>query len=385
MQPVENFYFHLFKPEYRIGAAFIIAFILNAYAIPVILRVAKANKLLAIPNKRTSHSIAVPTLGGLGIYFSIVIVSLTFINTSGLNGGGITSSLTSLPSIIAGFTLIFFVGMKDDLLNMPAWKKLIAELITLFILIVIGDIRLTSLQGMFGIGELNYFVSIILSMFAGIVIINAFNLIDGVDGLASSITMLGCIVFGSYFLETEEWEFAVLSFTMLGALIPFFIYNTFGTKNKIFMGDTGSLILGFAMTVLVFRFNEMNSMFSGKLHFIAGPAFSFAVLIVPMFDTLRVFAIRIYRGGSPLKADRRHIHHLLVDLGFTHRQTTLILIIINIMFIAVAYFFNFLGNSGLVFIMILIAIFISVMAMWKYRRKVALQKRVNMIKELSLV
>ena len=135
------------------------------------------------------------------------------------------------------------------------------------------------------------------------------------------------------------------------------------------MGDTGSLILGFALTVLVFRFNEMNGISSNKLHFAAGPAFSFAVIIIPMFDTLRVFIIRIYRGSSPFKADRRHIHHILLDLGFSHQMSTLILIMINIAFIAFAFYFNFLGNSNLVYIMIVAAASLSWLAIWLRRRK----------------
>jgi len=201
------------------------------------------------------------------------------------------------------------------------------------------------------------------------VIINAFNLIDGIDGLAASVTMLGCFMFGVFFISVSEWEYAVLAFTILGALIPFFLYNAFGQTNKIFMGDTGSLILGFAMTVLVFRFNEMNVFPIVRSHFLAAPALSFAVIIIPMFDTLRVFAIRIYRRTSPFTADRRHIHHILIDLGHTHLESTAILIAINLAFIAFAYFFNFLGNSDLVFIMITAAIVLTGLATWLRRRK----------------
>jgi UDP-N-acetylmuramyl pentapeptide phosphotransferase/UDP-N-acetylglucosamine-1-phosphate transferase len=318
----------------------------------------------------------VPTLGGLGMYATIAAVSLTFINTCGMDGGGIASSLTSLPPIIAGFTIIFFIGMKDDLLNIPAWKKLLVEIIALFILTIIGDVRLDSMQGMFYIREISYAQSILLSVFAGIVIINAFNLIDGIDGLAASIAMLGSTVFGCYFIAVEDWEYAVLSFIILGALIPFFFYNAFGTTNKIFMGDTGSLLLGFAITVLIFRFNELNALSYIKPHFTAGPAFSFAVVIIPMFDTLRVFTIRILRRNSPFKADRRHLHHILLDLGFTHLQSTFFLIAINLAFVAFAYFFNYLGNSMLMFIMITVSILLSFLAITLRRRK-SLQNKIQ--------
>jgi UDP-N-acetylmuramyl pentapeptide phosphotransferase/UDP-N-acetylglucosamine-1-phosphate transferase len=369
MESINNFYFHFFPPEYRIAAAFVISIAFNMYAIPVIIRIARIKKLYDYPGERKSHLTSVPTLGGLGIYATITAVSLTLINTCGLNGGGASNSLNSLPPIIAGFTLIFFIGMKDDMLNISAWKKLIVQFIALMILIIIGDVRLNSMQGMFGISEISYPASILLSLFAGIVIINAFNLIDGIDGLAASISMLVSLIFGCYFLATYEWEYAVLSFIVLGSLIPFFIYNAFGHENKIFMGDTGSLILGFIVTVLVFRFNEMNGMASVKPHLAAGPAFSFAVLIVPMFDTLRVFAIRIFRGGSPFKADHRHIHHILLDLGFTHLQSTLILFIVNIAFVAFAYFFNYLGNSMLMYIIIPAALSLSLLAILLRRKK----------------
>lgn len=371
MESIDNFYFHFFQPQYRIAVAFLVAAIFNFYAIPVIIRIARVKKLFDVPDDRKNHLSSVPTLGGLGIYASITAVSLTFINTCGMNGNGVGSSLTSLPPIIAGFTIIFFIGIKDDLLNILPWKKLAAEIVALFILIVVGDIRLNSMQGMFSIGDISYLTSVGLSLFAGIVIINAFNLIDGIDGLAASLAMLGSFVFGTYFLITYEWEFAVLSFTILGALIPFFLYNAFGHTNKIFMGDTGSLILGFAMTVLVFRFNEMNGIPSVRPHFSGGPAFSFAVILIPMFDTLRVFTIRIYRGTSPFKADRRHLHHILLDLGYSHLQSSLILVSINIVFILFAYFFNYLGNSDLVYIMLAAAATLSGFAIWLRRRKFA--------------
>jgi UDP-N-acetylmuramyl pentapeptide phosphotransferase/UDP-N-acetylglucosamine-1-phosphate transferase len=385
METMNNFYFHFFQPQYRIAAAFIIAVIFNFYAIPVIIRIARAKKLFDVPDERKNHLSSVPTLGGLGIFATISAVSLTFINTCGMNGGGTSSSLTSLPPIIAGFTIIFFIGMKDDMLNISAFKKLGAEFIALFILIVVGDVRLSSMQGMFSIGEISYSVSLLLSLFAGIVIINAFNLIDGVDGLAASIAMLGSTVFGVYFIAAHEWEYAVLAATILGSLIPFFLYNAFGHNNKIFMGDTGSLILGFAMTVLIFRFNGMNALSSHSLHFTAGPAFSFAVVILPMFDTLRVFTIRIYRGGSPFKADHRHIHHILLDLGFTHLQTTLVLILINIAFILFAYFFNFLGNSRLIYIMLSFAIAMSAIALYLRRKKLSAKQKKDSTIQLAPV
>jgi UDP-N-acetylmuramyl pentapeptide phosphotransferase/UDP-N-acetylglucosamine-1-phosphate transferase len=365
-----NFYFDILQPQYRVVLAFIIAALVNWYAIPVIIKIAKDKKLNDDPDTRMNHSSPIPNLGGLGIYAAIVSVSLTFINTCGINSDGNNSShLASLSPIIGGLTLIFFVGMKDDLIKTSVWKKLVIEFLALFILVVIGDVRLDSMQGMFSIGVLRYRVSVGLSILAGIVITNAFKLIDGIDGLAASVAMLGCTVFGSYFIAIHQWEYAIFSFTVVGSLIPFLLYNAFGKTNKIFMGDTGSLILGFVITLIIFRFNELHSIKVSGYKFVAAPAFSFAVIILPLFDTIRVFILRIYRNENPFKADRGHIHHILLNLGFTHLQSTLILIVTNMAFIAFAYFFNFLGNSVLMYIMIPAAILLTMLASWLSRRK----------------
>ncbi|HOW30877.1 MAG TPA: MraY family glycosyltransferase, partial [Bacteroidales bacterium] len=162
-------------------------------------------------------------------------------------------------------------------------------------------------------------------------------------------------VFGFFFARSGDWEYAILAATIVGALIPFFLYNVFGRTNKIFMGDTGSLILGFLMTVLVFRFNELNVNRTLIPRLVAAPAFSFAVLILPMFDTIRVMAIRLYRGKGIFTPDRRHIHHLMLDLGFTHLQSTAILLAFSLVVIGIAYYLNFLGNSALVYIILAIA------------------------------
>jgi len=364
----DNQYFHFFQPQFRIGLAILLSMALSDYAIPIIIRIAKAKKLFDMPDERKKHRSCVPTMGGLAIYATIVTVSLTMINTCGMNGVA-TSSLSSLPPIIAGFTVIFFIGMKDDLLNISAWKRLMVEVIALFILSVIGEVRLHHLQGMFYITEIGYFPSIALSIFTGIVIINAFNLIDGIDGLAASIAMLGSVVFGVYFFMTNELEYSVFAAIILGSLIPYFIYNVYGKKNKIFMGDTGSLILGFAMTVLVFRFNQMTAVQQTRLNFVAAPAFSFAVLIIPLFDTLRVFTLRLSRGQSPFKADRGHLHHLLLDLGFNHIQSTATLAGVNAAFVAFAYFFNYLGNQTLIILMLVLATLLCGLAVQIRKKK----------------
>lgn len=383
MVTIDNVYFHFFHPQYRIFFAFVLAIIFNVYAIHVSIRISRAKKLYPFSDERNTDLTSIPVFGGLGLFVTIVSVSLTFINGCRLNVGGITNSLTSIPSIIAGLTAIFFIGVKIDLLDNSHYKKVIGEFLALIILIVIGDVRLISLQGMFNIEELSYSGSILLSLFAGIIIINAFNLIDGIDGLAALLTLLGCIIFGTYFGAIFEWEYSVLSFTIIGALIPFIYYNVFSRTNKIILGDTGSHLLGFAMTVLVFRFNQINSIPLIQHVFMSSPSFSFAVVLLPVFDTMRVFILRwIYRGKYSFKSDRRHIHNIMLALGFTPMQSILILFSTNLAIIAFAYFFNFLGNSTLVCIMILVGIVLSILASWFLHTKRTLFKKSAMVKML---
>lgn len=353
MDALNNLYFKFFEHDVRLLIAFVVSVLLNIYIVPVILRISKAKRLFDNPdNQRKNHVGSVPTLGGLGFFTIISVVGLVMINTCGLSRGSFETQFTALPPMMAGLTILFFIGLKDDLLSISARKKLIAQIAAVVILIIYGDLRFTSLQGMFHIGDIRFIASFFLTLFAGIVIINSFNLIDGIDGLASSISMLASLVFGYLFYKASDFEYAILAAIVVGANIPFFYYNVFSKKNKIFMGDTGSLLLGFIMFVFVIRFNELNVLRAYKEHIVAAPSFSFAILILPLYDTLRVFAIRIMRGQSPFKADRRHLHHILIDLGLNHLQATAVLIGINILFVAMAYYLNFLGNSMLLLLIL---------------------------------
>ena len=361
-----NFYFHFLTPNIRIAIAFLLAIVLNSYAIPVILYIAKKKNLFEVKDKSGNLVQAIPTIGGLGIFASFIIVSLSLINTCGLNDN--TSCLGSLPPIIAGTTLIFFIGMKDDLLDVSYFKKMLVELIALFIIVVVGEVRINSLQGMFTFFELRYSASVLLSIFVGYIIINAFNFIDSIDGLASSLALVGSLVFGFFFMVSSDWEYAILSFALTGSLIPFIYYNVNGKERKLYLGDTGSLLIGFIITVLVFRFNQLNSFDLYTHYFVAAPAFSFAVVLVPMYDIVRVFILRMFHLESPFKSDRRHLHYVLVDIGLTHLQSTGLLLFVNLAFIAFAYFFNSLGNSNLMYIMVSAMISFSLFATWIKRR-----------------
>ena len=222
-------------------------------------------------------------------------------------------------------------------------KKLTGQIFAVILIAVFAEIRITNLYGLFHVEQLPYVASILLTVFVFIVIINGFNLIDGIDGLASGIGILTSSVFGIWFWMTGNIGYAILSFSFVGTLAAFFRFNVFGKTNKIFLGDTGSMLVGFVLGVLVCRFLQLELAVHGTADIESAPTVVCGILIVPLFDSLRVFILRIKHGKSPFKADRQHIHHRLLQLGCSHLQSTLILISVNLFFIILSYLLRGIG------------------------------------------
>jgi UDP-N-acetylmuramyl pentapeptide phosphotransferase/UDP-N-acetylglucosamine-1-phosphate transferase len=229
--------------------------------------------------------------------------------------------------------------------------------------------RFTNFHGIFGIHEIGYVWSVLFTVFVIIVITNGFNLIDGIDGLASGITGLCTLALGVWFFLTENYEYVVLSASILGALIAFFRFNVFGKDKKIFMGDTGSMILGLLISILVIRFNEMNISPDFKYAIDAAPAVSIGILAVPLFDTARVMLIRIKNKKSPFAPDKNHVHHRMISLGFKHAAASVRIMAVNILFIVVAFSCHHLGNVSLLSLVILMGAFFSWLPSGLLKRK----------------
>lgn len=304
--------------------SFLLAIGISLYAVPIVIRVAHSLKLMDNPNERSAAKNPIPTLGGIAIFISFV-----FAATVGLSGDELPEMIYILSAVI----LMFFVGLKDDILTLSACKKLTAQLIASAIIVFLAKIRFTNLHGFLGIGDIGMIPSVILTFFVIIVIINAFNLMDGIDGLAAGLSMLAAIVFGGWFFISGHNDYAILSIALVGAIAGFFYYNLYGKENKIFMGDTGSLVLGTLMSIIVIRFNEFNIDQTQPFAIASAPAVSFGVLIYPLVDTIRVFIIRLLQFKSPFTADKNHLHHRLLTLGFSHKRATYTIIGINILFI----------------------------------------------------
>jgi UDP-N-acetylmuramyl pentapeptide phosphotransferase/UDP-N-acetylglucosamine-1-phosphate transferase len=327
--------------------ALIIGFLLVMISIPPIVRVAHAKHLFEPFIERKIHNKVVPPMGGVAIFIGFTLSSI--IATDGI-------SFDALKYIIASVIIMFFIGLKDDLMDISARKKLMVQVFAAVILITLGNVRFTNLHGILGTGDIGYITSIILSIFAMVVIINAFNLIDGIDGLASGLAIIAASAFGAWFYVAGNVQFAILSFALVGSLGGFFIYNVFGHRNKLFMGDTGSLIIGLVISALVVKFNEFNVNISDFYAIKAAPSVSFAIIIIPLVDTLRVMTIRIYNKRSPFSPDNNHIHHRLLLLVPSHLNVTLIILAVNIVIIAFALFLNQMEiNINVQFIFVLLS------------------------------
>ncbi|MBP6022755.1 glycosyltransferase family 4 protein [Ferruginibacter sp.] len=334
-----------------------LAFLITFFAIPIIIQVAKDKKLFDEPDERKVHKAVIPTLGGIGIFAGFIIATLM----------GVPAGIASeLQYFAAAATVIFFLGLKDDILILSASKKFIGQLIAAGIIIKFGGVQLHNMHGFLGIYEIPHIASIVLTIFTIIVITNSFNLIDGVDGLAGSLGVLTTLVFGTYFFIAGQLAYAVMAFALAGSIIAFLIYNF--SPAKIFMGDTGSLLLGLINSILVIKFINIAGNPVAAFGLEASPAIGFAILMIPLFDTLRVFALRILDRRSPFSPDRTHVHHFLLDLGLNHRMVTFTCVAANIVFIALAYFLRHLGTTTLLGIL-LVSAFIFIGAIYYSRPK----------------
>jgi len=333
-----------------------IAFSITYLSIPVIIFVANSKKLYDVPDARKIHDTPIPSLGGLGIYAGFVMASLTIISFT---------QAAEFQYFFAAFFVIFFLGLKDDILDITPIKKFIGQVGAAFLVIYKGNIQIQSMHGFLGIEQLPPMFSIFLTYLTIIVIVNSFNLIDGVDGLAASLALMAVILFGSYFYLVNMQAYAILSFATAGSLVAFLIFNF--QPAKIFMGDTGSLLLGLINAILVIKFINVANMPNVKIPVASAPAVGFAILMVPLLDTLRVFGIRIGHRRSPFSPDRNHIHHILLDRGLSHSTITITLVAVNLIFIIGIYMLRSFDCTWL--ILGIFAIFFSVIGVLYYSRR----------------
>ena len=314
----------MITPDLNIFFSFLTALLISYLAIPKLIYFAEKLRLLDDAGDRSSHKGSTPFFGGIAI-FTGIICSLLF-----------WADIENIQYILVSILIVFIVGVIDDLRQITAFKKLIGQIIATLILIFLGDMHIDSMHGVLGVYDLPLWIGTLFTIFVVIVITNGYNLIDGVDGLAGGIGLLSSFSFGVIALIMEQTDMALIAFTLMGALFGFLKYNVFPAR--IFMGDTGSLVVGMILSILAInciKYGLVTETFKLQNK---GPLLAISFLAIPLFDSLRVFVIRSVKGDGPLVAGRDHIHHAFLDLNYGHKYTSIVLCAISAFLILVSYF-----------------------------------------------
>ncbi|MBL4708110.1 MAG: undecaprenyl/decaprenyl-phosphate alpha-N-acetylglucosaminyl 1-phosphate transferase [Flavobacteriales bacterium] len=331
----------------EIALAIMISFFIVLLSTPSFIKVANIKHLFDDPNEsRKLHKKSIPSMGGIMI-FAGTLFSFMICYPS--------DDIGYIKYLIPSVLVMFFIGIKDDIIVTAAIKKLIGHLLVAFIMTLMADIRITSLYGIFEIREIPEWASIALTIFTYVVVINSFNLIDGVDGLAGGVGCIASVAFGVWFLLAGSTVDAIIAFSLAGALLGFLRFNFYPAN--IFMGDSGSLTVGLIICVLAIRVIEFDfSSLPQEMKHISKPIFAMAVLSYPLIDTLRIFTYRIIKGISPFSADSNHIHHRLIKLGLNHAQTVGIIYAFNVILITYSVLMPNI-NTSLTFIVLAAIVF----------------------------
>ena len=337
---------------------FLLSFSVAYFALPSVIYVVKQKNLMDSPNERSSHKERTPTLGGISFFVSLVFTLMVFrpfdIDQVGIN-------------ILSGVGVLFFVGLKDDLVGVKPSTKIIGQIIATLMLFFSTDLKITTLDGFLNITDIPYWTSVFISCAIVMAIVNSYNLIDGINGSAS---MVGMVIFSGFayvFYDAEMYYYFLLSILCIGFLLAFLRYNL-SNKKRVFMGDTGSMIVGFILAVLAIKFFALDT--TSLESAVINPANKVWVLLsiifIPFFDTTRVFTTRIIRHGKPFKADRSHIHHVFIDyLKLSHAKASILLASINLsVFIVILCLNTYLSSLWLG--VLLTSIFIILSAMLFY-------------------
>ncbi|WP_243346540.1 glycosyltransferase family 4 protein [Parabacteroides sp. FAFU027] len=325
---------------------FITGIIVSIYAVSRVLKLAIARNLLDVPDKnRKIHTRSVPILGGLGLFIALAFAFTAF-TFDGMPKG--------LIRTFGGIIALFMIGLKDDLLPSKPIRRLAYETLVSLVLIIGSDIRFTNMFGLFGFTQIDYWPSVILTWLFIVGMINAYNMIDGIDGLLGSISLLGALCYAWIFFVYKDYHWAQFCLALAGALIGFLYFNTYPAR--IFMGDSGSMLLGGAFSVMSLHFLDFTTFQSNDLRLFFPPVIGISIVAIPVFDMMVVFVTRMMRRVSPLKADRRHCHHRLLDLGLNHFQATMILLAANLVVIIFGYYLQmyFSMYTSLIFLTLFI-------------------------------
>ena len=321
-------------PSFKLGIlAFVTAFVVAMIVMPPLIMMINRFRLFDVPDGRKEHIVPVPTMGGIA-------------SCAGMGAGcalwyQFTNDIFTV-SFFFSVCVLFATGIMDDLRNMPARFKLVIQ-VALATIVAFSGIRITSFDGIFGIYELPLMAQYSFTILAIAGITNAFNLIDGIDGLAGGLGFMSLVILGLFLTLGGDINTAIIAFALSGGLLGFLYYNF--NPAKIFMGDTGSLVLGFVISVLCVKLLHQHALQPGPNLALNAPVFVVSIVAIPVFDTMRVFALRIWQGRSPFSPDKNHIHHLLTTNGWSHSFSAKLICFVHGLMLALGYFLKDLPQA----------------------------------------
>jgi len=332
----------------KIILSFLVSFLVAFYFIPHLIRIAQRKDLTDKPSVIKLHLSPKPTLGGIAIFLGFIISLLLFTNFCTCN---------HLQYLLLAAIILLIFNAKDDIIGLSPSKKLISQVLVSFILVFLGNLKIESFYGIFGIYNLPYLVSIFFTMLTIIIIINATNFIDGINGLASLLGIIALAYYGIFFILLSDYQHFIISFSFMGALLAFLLFNF--PNGKIFMGDSGSNLLGLVLSILAIEFIKLPKNSILPIH--TRPLLAMIPIFLILYDFLRVVIVRIVNKKSPLIGDKYHIHHILINkLNLSHKAATLILSLFQLILIFVGLSIAKTSNYIIGFTLLLICIFFTV-------------------------
>lgn len=333
----------MWSDNFSLFAPIIISLVITSVLTPLWITACAKWKLFDKPDARKHHASFTPSMGGLAIFAGIFISFLVFSSDY---------EFEKLKFVIGASFLLFFTGFFDDLLSITPQKKFIMQVIA-SIIVMAGGVRITNLYGICGFNEIPLLIQYPITLCVIISFINAFNFIDGIDGLAASLGIISSAIFGFLFFRCGQFNFALLCFCLTGALLGFLFYNFHPAK--IFMGDTGSLVIGMLIITSAINLLPANNV-TGSETTTVQPALIFSVLFIPVYDFIRIIVIRILNGESTLKPDRNHIHHMILRHGFGHFGAVVIIILLNLTIITLYHVFSSMNINGFILLSICVSV-----------------------------
>ena len=351
------------------------SFIVSYLVIPRIISIVRIKNLMDKPNQRSSHKEKTPTMGGVA-FFASLLSSLYFLQVYDSHKLGL--------SLVIGLLILFYIGIKDDLVGVSPRTKIIGQMLSFIFVMDSNELSITSLNGFLGFYELPLWISYFLGIFIIISIVNAYNLIDGINGSASVVGIMIFSIFSYIFYQTEDYYFVLLSISSIGCLSAFLRYNI-SKKNSIFMGDTGSLLIGFVIGVCTLRFLNLpiERLSMANINYYNKFVLVFIMLYIPFVDTMRVFLIRILKHRSPFFADRNHIHHIMIDyMKLSHIQASLLLALFNLLVFIFFYIANLYISTITLFIFLFLFIIGTTLILFYYNRSFSVRRNKQKIQRI---